>query len=87
MANKKMKETEKEMVSRIDFPHLRGDKGKWLQTGPAPVLKPQFSFDRLCFYARQLRELGMSDTNIACMFSDLYWDAVTEHDLNKKAAA
>ena len=59
----------------------------WLQTGSAPILKPKFSFDRLCFYARQLRELGMSDVNVACMFSDLYWDAVTEHDLNKNAAA
>ena len=87
MPKKKTKETVEEMVRRIDFPHTRNKKGTWLQTGAAPVRKPGFSFDRLCFYAQQLRDLGMSDIDIACMFSDLYWDAVTEYDLNPKPAA
>jgi hypothetical protein len=40
-----------------------------------------------CVITRQLRSLGMSDSEIACMFSDLYWDAVTEHKLAEKAVA
>ncbi len=85
MANKQTQETEEELVRNIDFPHLRDkQKGKWLKTGPGPKCKPGESFDRLCFYAKRLRKLGMSDVDIACMFSDLYWDAVTENDLNKK---
>jgi|ERR1017187_1475700 hypothetical protein len=87
MTKKNAKETVEQMVSRIDFPHLRDKTGKWLKTGAAPALKPGFAFERLCSYARQLRELGMSDVDIACMFSDLYWDSVSEYDLNKKPVA
>ena len=29
----------------------------------------------------------MSDADIMCMFSDLYWDAFTEFDLNQKVKA
>jgi len=84
MTKTKTKEAVEEMVGRIDFPHLRKTTGQWLQTGAAPQRKPRASFDRLCFYGEQLRELGMSDTDIACMFSDLYWDSATECDLNKE---
>lgn len=86
MKLKKVTETVEERINRIDFPHLRNKRGKWLQTGAAPKLKLGASFERLCFYATQLRKFGMSDTDIACMFSDLYWDAVSEYELNKKAA-
>ena len=71
------------LVEGIDFPHTRKDHGKWLVTGAAPRNEPRFSFQRLTFYATKLRELGMSDTDIACMFSDLYWDAFSEFVLNK----
>ena len=87
MPKKKTAETVEQMVRRIDFPHLRDKTGKWLTTGAAPALKPGFAFERLCFYARQLRELGMSDVDIACMFSDLYWDSVNEYKLNKRPVA
>lgn len=70
-----------EIVASIDFPHKRHN-GEWLQTGAAPENKPGFSHERLVFYASKLRELGMSDVDIQCMFSDLYWDAYTEFQLN-----
>jgi hypothetical protein len=72
----------KTLVRNIDFPHTRRG-GKWLARGSAPRNELGFSFERLTFYATQLRELGMSDANIACMFSDLYWDAFSEFGLNK----
>lgn len=85
MAKRQYIDPMEELVHRIDFPHLREREGKWLQTDGLPNRRLGFSFERLCFYGRRLRDLGMSDSDIACMFSDLYWDAVTEMDLNKEA--
>ncbi|HWV99163.1 MAG TPA: hypothetical protein VNZ64_05660 [Candidatus Acidoferrum sp.] len=77
-----------ELVAAIDFPHHRVSLWrKWLATGAAPENKCGASFSRLCFYATKLRSLGMSDPDIQCMLSDLYWDAVEEHQLNQEAAA
>jgi hypothetical protein len=70
-----------DLVRSIDFPHKRHG-GEWLQKGAAPENKAGFSHDRLVFYAGRLRELGMSDIDIQCMFGDLYWDAFTEFGLN-----
>lgn len=69
------------LVCRIDFPHKR-DGGGWVQNdqqGRASSLR------RACFYAEQLRDLGMSDADIGCLLSDLYWDAVAEMELCSKA--
>ena len=71
-----------ELVDSIDLPHKRHPGWKWMQTGAAPACKPGFSRDRLAFYAGKLRNLGMSDADIACLISDLYWDAFTEADKN-----
>ena len=75
MAQNNSKLAVEEMLSGIDFQHLR-DGGKWLSNQ---------SFDRLCFYAKELRKLGMLDGEISCMLADLYWDAVEEYTLNKQA--
>ncbi len=75
------------MITGIDFPHTRNGRGKWLKTGPSPVNTPEFSFARLCFYAQRLREMGMSDADICCMFSNLYWDAFEEFQFNNTYAA
>lgn len=84
---KKKKTIDIEALLRgVDFPHTRKNKGKWLQTGPAPKLEPGFSFQRLCHYASQLRDLGMADSDIVCMLSDLYWDAFSEFKLNNTYA-
>jgi hypothetical protein len=71
-----------QLVDGIDLPHKRHEGWKWMKTGPAPTNKPGFSRDRLIFYAGQLRDLGMGDTDIACLISDLYWDAYTETEKN-----
>jgi hypothetical protein len=71
-------------VRSIDFPHLREEGGKWLRRSPGDEKDPEFSLDRLCYYGRQLRGLGMPDLDIAVMFGDLYWDAVTEYNLNQE---
>lgn len=83
---KKIKISLDQLVDGIDLPHKRHEGWKWMQTGAAPTNKPGFSRDRLIFYAGKLRELGMSDTDIACLISDLYWDAYTEADKNETFA-
>ena len=65
-----------ELVRNIDFPHTR-DGGRWRQ---------EQHFNRASFYAEQLRALGMADADVSCLLSDLYWDAVTEIDLNRQAS-
>ena len=70
-----------DLIRAIDFPQKRHG-GAWLQVGAGPKNKPEFSFDRLVFYASKLRDLGMNDVDIQCMFGDLYWDAFAEFKLN-----
>jgi hypothetical protein len=77
MANETQVPVER-LVDGIDLPHKRQDGWTWVQTGGAPANKPGFSRDRLMFYAGKLRELGMSDTDIAGLLEDLYWDAYIE---------
>ncbi len=76
----------KDLVGGIDFPHLRGGGG-WLQRGAAPDNERGFALRRACHHAEKLRACGMADADIACLLSDLYWNAVTEMDLNRQAAA
>jgi hypothetical protein len=66
------------LVDGMDFPHKRHEGWKWSQEGAAPRSKPGFSYDRLVFYAGQLRDLGMSDGDISCLLTDMYWDSFTE---------
>jgi len=76
---------EADLVRGIHLPHTANPAGKWLLTKAAPLFEPNAALDRLIFYARRLRTAGFSDADITCMFSDLYWDAVREMDLNRKA--
>ena len=64
------------LVRRIDFPHTR-EGGRWRQ---------EQHFNRASFYADQLRALGMADADVACLLSDLYWDANEEMRLRSEAA-
>ena len=86
MANRKSEVPLDEMIRGMDLPHLREGQRKWLKTGAAPQLKPGFALDRLLYYGNQLKGLGMSNVDIVCLLSDLYWDAVDEYKLNSKAA-
>ncbi len=77
MKRRSPRQTPRELVSRIHFPHMLNQHGQWLQPDCA-------SFNRLCQYAQRLRRLGMPDRVIASLFTDLYWDAVAEYVLNAR---
>jgi hypothetical protein len=65
------------LVDRIDLPHKRVRDWVW-RPAPEDPEKPMISRSRLIFYASRLREHGMSDVDIAGLFSDLYWDSFYE---------
>jgi hypothetical protein len=64
-----------DLVASIDLPHLRerSDYRRKEWSGSQ-------AFGRLVYYAERLRAMGMSDTDISIMFSDLYWNAVGEYN-------
>ena len=70
------------LVDGIDLPHKRVTDWVWQPDSVDPD-KPMISRRRLIHYATQLRSLGMSDTDIACMISDLYWDSYNECAYNE----
>jgi hypothetical protein len=65
------------LVDRIDLPHKRVQEWVW-RPDPDDPAKPMISRSRLIHYASRLREHGMSDGDIACLISDLYWDSFNE---------
>lgn len=70
------------LVDRIDLPHKRVQDWVW-RPDPSNPEKMTISRSRLIHYATQLRGLGMSDADIACLISDLYWDSFNECSYNE----
>ena len=66
------------LVDALDLPHKRHPGWRWIKKGPEPRHKPDFSRDRLVLYAGKLRALGMSDSEVAVLCTDLYWDSFQE---------
>ena len=62
-----------ELEASYDLPHKTVDS-----FDPRDPKRPLAAQDRRRFYAKKLRELGMSDINIAGLISDLYWDCFDE---------
>jgi hypothetical protein len=72
-----------ELVDGIDLPHKRHAGWEWKHTGATPANKPGFSRERIVHYVEVLRSKRMSDTDIVCLISDLYWDSFHECLKNK----
>jgi hypothetical protein len=66
------------IFSEIDFPHIRLG-GQWLTKNSSSSYS---SFARACYYAAELQKAGLSDTFIAVMIQDLYWDCFQELEAN-----
>ena len=75
---RKIYQTPEQLVLRADFPHTRKHREdtrlQW---------KSREGFRRLTGRVTKLRALGLDDGDIACLFTDLYWDAFEEFGRNK----
>ena len=79
---RKHKPTPAELVASLKLPHLRDPNGKWMKRDGTDN-DTEVSRLRLEGYAKMLLDLGISDADVSCMFSDLYWDSYEESRLNK----
>jgi len=61
-------------LAKADFPQNHNGRS-WDRNSIA--------FKRVCRYAKQLQDMGMSDERIEFMFRDLYWDAFFEFNIKE----